>query len=148
MNLPPEAIEEEQNFNDMYDIVKAIIKVHSKHDVLNEDYTIANLNPKVLQNPLIIYIKDNINILVGINNYLSYEDDKQYKEMINGLLLDEVTTLTNLSRAESAKVLNAILRYIEGQGNIPQTPTTEENTASKGFIAKQFEKLKKKPEVE
>lgn len=133
----PEDDEETDNYNDMYDVVKASLTVHSKHDTLNPDFTLANLTPRIFQNTAILYIKEHVNVMVALNNYLSNKEleDEEYREKIQKLLLDEVLSLTNLSRADEAKVLNAILDYIRGQGNIAQQPNTE-TPNERGIIGK------------
>lgn len=141
MKEPKEPIEEEtEGFNDAYDVIKSAIQVKSEHDTLNSDYVIANLTQDIFNNNVIIYITNHLNIMVGVNNYLSIEGDEEYLIKSRKLLLDEITTIVNLSRADNGKVLLAILDYIRGQGNQVQTPNTEE-TMKKGILATAKEKI-------
>lgn len=132
--------EEEENYNDMYDVVKATLKVHSPHDTLNSDFIIADLQPNIFENTAVIYIKEHLNIMVAINNYLVIEGDAEYKLLTQKLLLDEVISITNLSRADKGKVLLAILDYIKGQGNVGQTPNVEE-VQKKNIVSKMIDKM-------
>lgn len=136
---------EEENYNDMYDVVKATLKVHSPHDTLNSDFIIADLRSEIFENTAVIYIKEHLNIMVAINNYLTIEGDEQHKIMTQKLLLDEVISIVNLSRADKGKVLLAILDYIKGQGNVGQTPNVEE-IQKKGIVTKMMDKISGKKE--
>ena len=135
---------EQENFNDMYDVVHAVIDVKSEHDTLNSDFTLANLRTEIFQNEAIVYIKDHINIMVAINNYLDIKEteDEPYRKKVQKLLLDEVISITNLSRADQGKVLEAILAYIRGQTGV-QIPN-EEADKPKGIFGRTVDKIKGK----
>ena len=82
--------------------------------------------------------------MVAINNYLDIKEteDEPYRKKVQKLLLDEVISITNLSRADQGKVLEAILAYIRGQTGV-QIPN-EEADKPKGIFGRTVDKIKGK----
>lgn len=145
---------------DVYDVIGTAVKVNSPISTMNPDFTMSDPKPEVLQNPFIIYIRDQLNIIEIINIYLEdkheitikntktgletkriIDYDEEWRLKINRIMLNEIYSTINMSRAEGAKVILAILRYIEGQRGIENTNTepitpTETNEEKTGFLQK------------
>lgn len=124
---------------DKYDVIKQIITVNSPISTMNPDFILGDLHPQILENPVMKYVRDQLNIIEAVNIYLNKPDDKQGQTWINQLMLNGVYSLENLSRADKAAVRNAILRYIEtGEGGgMPPTPIEEEtNEQKEGTLSK------------
>lgn len=105
---------EEKTMGDVYDVAEQVIKVHSQISTINTDFIIANLNPKLLENPVIQYIRNQLTTIEIINNQLNNIEleDEYYKKKIEALLLNKVYSLVDLSRADNGLVLKALLDYI------------------------------------
>lgn len=130
--------EEELNMGDKYDVIKFVGTVNSPISTMNPDFILGDLNTGMLSNPLIKFVRSQLKIIEAVNIHLTQEGDEEYKTRINQLMLNDVYSLENLSRADKAKVINAILEYIKSgegtpAGSIP-TETTGNEEPKQGIL--------------
>jgi len=70
---------------------------------MNPDFSISNLDPT--EN---IFVREQLKLIIAVTEFLQV---KESRLRANRLLLRDVYTMTALSRARDAKVLNAILTH-------------------------------------
>ena len=122
--------------NDMYDIVRETLRVNSPISTMNSDFVMSDLSPALIQNTVMTYIREQLNIIEIINIYLDNKElqDDEYKEKVNRILLNEVFSMVILSRANRARVIEALVKYIMGSAGAQQVTTQDAEAKKPGFL--------------
>lgn len=128
--------EEDLEMGDKFDVIKQVIKVNSPITTINPDFIMSDLSLASMTNPGSKYVRKQLSIIEAINIYLNKTGDDKAKTEINQLMLNDVYSLVNLSRADRAKVILAILRYIESGEGIAVGTNTETEPKEEGLFQK------------
>lgn len=133
--------EDDLQMGDVFDVTKEVLVVHSPISTINPDFILSDLDPKLLDNPLVTYVREQLKNIEAINIHLSSErlKDENWRLKINQLLLNELYSLIIISRPKDGRVIRAILEYIKGNagGSVSNTPLeTEEQPQKTGILQK------------
>lgn len=121
---PKREYEDDIEMGDKFDVIKQAIKVNSEISTLNADFIMSDLSITSMTNPASKYVRKQLSIIEMLDVYLDEDGDEEGKKQIKQIMLNDIFSLVNLSRAEKAKVINAILKYIENGGGEAITTTT------------------------
>ena len=147
---------EVDDINDMFDALKTVLKVNSPITTMNPDFIMSTLTPDILQNNVVTYVRQQLQIIEIINLHLcsprihdqnpedeTTTEDEECRQKINQILLNEVYTLVILSRGKNGQVIQAILDYLRANNTPTPTETPpKENLLQKIGLQKKNEETK------
>lgn len=153
--------DKQTEMNDMFDIVREVIKVNSPISTMNSDFIMSDLKPEIISNTVMTYVREQLSIIEIINIYLredwiveiNEEKKKKFRkwtykgveytqeiknidycEDVNRILLNEVFSMVNLSRADKARVINALVDYIRASATGGQVVEQQQKEETKQHI--------------
>lgn len=124
---------EESVIEDVYEVFSTGIKVHSRPETFNEDWTLSDLTPGERY-----FVKEQIRVVELIKNYI--QDPLARKRLAKNMLIDIHSTLT-LSRAKQGRMIKGTVEFMVGQKKAQEIE--EEEKEQRGWFANLFSRSKK-----
>lgn len=106
-DLEEDTGEDPQGAGDSYEVFNEGIKVHSRTDLFNKDFTLSDLTSRERY-----FVREQLRMIDIISKYIQ---DESQRGRLEKVMMIDVHSLIILSRAKNGRLIKGLLEFITGE---------------------------------